>query len=944
MKGWTIMENNTLYPPLSKREIEGAAISKKAAKDGMVLLYNRNQTLPLTPGPICLFGNGAARTIRGGTGSGDPFNGGLTGGGDANVDLSPRYHIQLLPAMKKAGFVVATENLLLDIGKRFDEGLRSMTERVMATFMLAEESVSEKDAKSYAKFTDTAVYVISRNSGEGNDRKVENDFNLSNVEKENLAVLRKIFSRLVLLLNVGGPISVQDLQNADADAILLMGQGGQECAEATVEVLTGETTPSGKLSTTWARNYADYPSASTFLTDRDTSLYSEGIYVGYRYFPTFGKTPGFAFGYGLSYTTFDWKCTGVGIENNLLRASVEVRNTGNAAGKEVIQLYVSAPSTELDMPYAELRGFEKTELLQPGQKQVLEITVPLTQLASFSEKESAFILSKGYYIARMGNASDNTAAVAAIEVADTRKTVLVNPAMPLKQDLPEMTGIRGKDNSEEAANLPVLRPDGEIPCEDRRSWFSDHKVTTYTSDPSYRASLPYEMVSLEEEKRYSYKDLKAGKVSPETFVSQFTEEELSTFVCGSGWGVEDDSNPIIGANSESVPGAAGETTHALAEKYAVPSLILADGPGGVRISQKFEATNVDTGKKQTVYHYCIAWPIGTHLAQSFDRALVREVGEGMNADLRAMNIDILLGPGVNIHRNPLCGRNFEYFSEDPLLAGEMAAAVTLGIQKDNTAAACVKHYALNNQETNRHANNSVAGERAIREIYLEPFRIAVMKGKAMSLMTSYNLVNGVPTADDYDLCTNLARGEWGFEGLIMTDWNGGSSTPSKSMHAGNDLITPGGFEKSIEILTHMKKVEPEFDPNGQVKRYRIGIPFAEVYIMLWHDYEPSVDGDKEIRANLEDGFIAQEKDGLILVNGEKIYYEASPIFDAFRLRDQYQPMKSPVDTKIAYLENNGKTIVYRVHDHFHQTICKGDVQRCAVNILKVMLRLNKQLG
>ena len=937
------MNNTAVYPPLSEREIAGASISQKAAKEGMVLLRNRNRTLPLEPGAICLFGNGAARTIRGGTGSGDPFNGGLIGGGDWNVDLSPRYHIQLLPAMKEQGFTILNEAQLLKFGERYDEALLKMEERVMASVMLPEEQITEADAAGYAASADTTICVISRNSGEGHDRKVEDDFNLSETEKENLKLLRKHFTKLILLLNVGGPVSVSDLWESDPDAILLMGQGGQECGAATVEVLLGETNPSGKLTTTWAERYEDYPSAGTFLSDRATSLYNEGIYIGYRYFPTFDKKPGYAFGYGLSYTTFDISFVSAVVSDNVLIATTEVTNTGNTAGKEVVQLYVSAPSTELDMPYQELKGFEKTELLQPGEKQRVEIAVPLSDLSSFSEQESAYILSKGCYIVRIGNSSENTETVAAIQIVETVKTVLVYHELPLQQELQVLSGLSGDDHRSEAEMLPVLFPDAEVTCEDRRSSYQNQQVTSFSMDPSYKAAFPYETVECLPKEHYSYEDLKDGIVSPEVFVSQFTDEELSTFVCGTGWGVEDNSSPIIGANSESVPGAAGETTHALAEKYGIPSLILADGPGGVRITQHFEATNIDTGEKQTVYHYCIAWPIGTHLAQSFDRKLVREVGEGMNADLRAMNIDILLGPGVNIHRNPLCGRNFEYFSEDPFLAGEMAAAITQGIQKDNTAAACVKHYALNNQETNRHANNSVCSERAMREIYLEPFRISVVKGKALSLMTSYNLVNGIPTADDYDLCTNLARGEWGFEGLIMTDWNGGSSTPSKSMHAGNDLITPGGYEKSIEILTHLKKVEPEFDPNGQVKKFRFGIPFAEVYQMLWLDYEPCADGDRELRAVLGEGYTAEVMDDLILVNGEKIYYEASPIFDAFRLRDKFLPMKSAVDTKVAYLENGGKTIVYRVRDHYRQTICRGDAQRCAVSILKVMLQLGKFL-
>lgn len=932
-----------IFPPLSEREIKGAAIAKKAAKEGMVLLENHDHALPLVPGKIVLFGNGAVRTIRGGTGSGDPFNGGLTGGGDANVDLSPRYHIQLLPAMIRAGFDVLNAAELEKIGEAYDEANSSRKERVMSTFHFPEVKVEKESAKQYAAQTDTAILVISRNSGEGNDRKVEDDFNLSEVEKENAAVLRETFTKLVVLLNVGGPVAVHDLKALNADAILLMGQAGQECGDAAAEVMIGETTPSGKLTMTWAEHYEDYPSASTFLTDKDVSIYNEGIYVGYRYFPTFGKKAGYAFGYGLSYTEFESRCVETKICDNVLSASVEVTNVGTCAGKEVIQLYVSAPSTELDMPYMEMKGFEKTKLLQPGEKEILTIQTAVKDLASFDEKTSCYILSKGYYIVRVGNSADSLEAVAAVKIEETVKTVEVYDVMPVNLEFEELKGPQGNDNAAEAAELTMLVPDKAIECEDRHSKYHDHAVTTYTTDKTYTASMPYEKVEVVEDRKWMYADLQQGKVSVEEFIAQFTEEELSTFVCGTGWGVEDDKHPMIGANSESVPGAAGETTHTLGDTYGIPSIVLADGPGGVRITQKFEATNVETGKKQMVYHFCIAWPIGTHLAQSFDRELVREVGEGMNADLVAMNIEILLGPGVNIHRNPLCGRNFEYFSEDPLLAGEMAAAVTLGIQKDDTAAACVKHYALNNQETNRHANSSTCSQRAIREIYLEPFRLSIVKGKAMSLMTSYNLVNGVPTADDFDLCTNLARGEWGFEGLIMTDWNGGSSTPSKSMHAGNDLITPGGFEKVIDILSKVKKVAPEFEPNGQVKKYRIGIPFAEVYIMLWYDYVPSENGTEIIRVALGEGFTAEEKDGLILVNGEKIYYEASPIFEAFRLRDQYKPMKSAVDTKVASVEDGGKTIAYKVEDHYQQTICKGDIQRCAANILKVMLRLKKSL-
>ena len=277
------MKETAIFPPLSERELKGAAVSLRAAREGMVLLYNRDRALPLTPGRVCLYGNGAVRTVRGGTGSGDPFNGGLTGGGDVNVDLSPRYHIQLLPAMQRAGFTVLNEAELLDLGRRYDAEQSKMTERVMSTFRMPDDPVEEASAAEYAKTAGTALYVITRNSGEGNDR------NVSALEKSNIALLRRLFKKLIVLLNVGGPVSAADLKNLDADAILLMGQGGQECGEAAAQVLTGRENPSGKLTATWAERYEDYPSASTYLSDRDVSLYNEG---SAKRLPRAGKTSG----------------------------------------------------------------------------------------------------------------------------------------------------------------------------------------------------------------------------------------------------------------------------------------------------------------------------------------------------------------------------------------------------------------------------------------------------------------------------------------------------------------------------------------------------------------------------------------------------------------------------------------------------------------------------
>ena len=929
-----------IYPPLSERELKNAVIAENAAMEGMVLLKNEQDTLPLAKNQkLALFGNGAVRTIRGGTGSGDPFNGGLSGGGAFDVDQSPRYHIHMLPAMKKAGFQIINEDMLNAWAEKYDEAKKNTENLVMQSFMFPEEELTEELLSDLSKETDTAVCVISRNAGEGHDRKVENDYCLTETEKKNLKLVRDAFGSMIIILNVGGPVSVRDINAADADAVLLMGQAGQEGGSAAAKILLGEVTPSGKLSTTWALDYTEYPSADTYLSDPDVSLYEEGIYVGYRYFDTFGRTGGYPFGYGLSYTKFAIETQRVSIDGQIIRVDVNVTNTGRFAGKEVVQLYVSSPSTELDMPYQELRGFEKTKLLQPGETETVEIRVDLRALSSYSFNESAYILSKGYYILRAGTSSVDTVPVGAVLISETVKTILVNHVLPLRRELNERTGLQGDDLSEAAKGLPVLMPDTLPELWDRRSPYADEHVTTYTFDPDYKPSLSYESVELLPKQSGTYEDLLKGRISVEAFLAQLTAEELSDFVCGTGWGVSDDANPIVGGSSESVPGAAGETTHRLEERYGVPSIVLADGPGGVRVTQEFTATNIETGEKQTVYHYAIAWPVGTTLAQSFNRETIWEVGLGINADIRSLNVAVILGPGVNIHRNPLCGRNFEYFSEDPYLAGEMAAAITLGIQHGNTGAANVKHYAANNQETNRHANDSVVSERALRELYLEPFRKSVEQGHAMTFMTSYNLINGVPTADSYDLCINLPRGEWGFDGMIMTDWNGGSSTASISMHAGNDMIMPGGQTKALGILTAVERRAPEFDTRGEVAKIRLS-PFREVYSLKWNSYEPAKDGGVRMDAPLGEGYTAEvQEDGQILVNGEPLYMTAGTMFEAFRQPDAFKPLRDEVTTEYAEVSADGKVISYKLRDTFRQTICLGDIQARAAAILRTIMKL-----
>ena len=333
----------------------------------------------------------------------------------------------------------------------------------------------------------------------------------------------------------------------------------------------------------------------------------------------------------------------------------------------------------------------------------------------------------------------------------------------------------------------------------------------HTTDAAYEATQPYEKVEVVEKKDSTLKDVIEGKATMGEFVAQMSVEELAALNCGSGWGVANENSPIVGSNSSTVKGAAGETT--VYDQYGIPGIVLADGPGGVRVAQKFDATIEGSDEKQTLYQYCTAWPVSYVQAQTWDTDLVKRIGVAFGKEVDEMNITLLLGPSQNIHRDPLCGRNFEYYSEDPVVSGVMAAACTLGVQETPGVGACLKHFAANNQESNRNAVDTIVSERTLREIYLKGFEIAVKESRPMSIMTSYNLINGVPTADSYDLCTNIARGEWGFDGLIMTDWNGGSSTPMKSMHAGNDLVMPGRTQDRMIAALQGNPVGTTADPN-----------------------------------------------------------------------------------------------------------------------------------
>ena len=494
-------------------------------------------------------------------------------------------------------------------------------------------------------------------------------------------------------------------------------------------------------------------------------------------------------------------------------------------------------------------------------------------MAYYSEEKASYILDPGTYYVRVGDSSRNTKVAAAIKLNQSAVTEVLSNQMevPESENLTEWskagkTPYTYATEQQEMAEAPVFTLDAsKVKTENNVSEYKDEKVTTYTTDPDYKAVQDYEKVEVVTDKKgATLKDVVDNKVTMGEFVAQMSLEELAKLNCGSGWGVANENTPIVGSNSATVPGAAGETL--TYDQYGIPSIVLADGPGGIRVKQKYEAKNVETGETATYYQYCTAWPVDFVLAQSWDTDLLKRIGEAFGKELEEMNITILLGPSLNIHRDPLCGRNFEYFSEDPVISGTMASAITLGVQEEPGVGACLKHFSANNQETDRSGTDSIVSERALREIYLKGFEIAVKESRPMSIMTSYNLINGVPTADSYDLCTNIARGEWGFDGLIMTDWNGGSSTPMKSMHAGNDMIMPGGADRAQNIVNGMQDAEPNFDERGQVAvDVQLMYGFVKVYSAKWNEFTPSAEGTKTVSTNLGEGYTATVvRDGSIL--------------------------------------------------------------------------------
>ena len=803
--------SGTTSPETSSRELANRIVAKKAAEEGIVLLKNEGRLLPLEKGKrLALFGSGAGRTIKGGTGSGD---------------VNERSSVSVVEGLENAGFAVTTKSWIEDYERAYMDARNEWKQtilkeaeggdaeiffqtyakhafRIPSGRLMTEEEVKEAD-------TDTALYVISRIAGEGADRFAEKgDYYLTDAEEEQIAFVCSHFAHVVLLINTGAQIDLSILEKQPKiEAVLFMVQAGMEGGNAVARVLTGEVNPSGKLTDTWGVAYEDYPAAKTFSHNNGNvrkEYYEEGIYVGYRYFDRFGKSPRYAFGYGLSYTEFalDLKKAEIKVskEDQTIAVSVPVKNIGEIPGKEVVQVYGSCPQEGIPKEYKRLLGYAKTGLLKSGETEVVSVAFPVKALASFEEGKSAWVLEKGMYALRAGNCSDSLSLIGGLEVKEEAVIEKTTPICERKEALQEVEPPKAEAMEYEASwkkellakELPIYPLVGQ--CEARE----DGPQT---------------------EMEKMAKDL----------AEKLTDEELIHLVVGE---VNKSQNAnALGSAGIMVPGAAGETSSILSQKYGIPGLPMADGPAGLRLSKTYEVNEKDgsiyarglldaleggfftDGKEhegaRKYYQYCTAFPVGTLLAQTWNRGLLEEVGQAVAEEMEEFGITWWLAPGMNIHRDPMCGRNFEYYSEDPVVSGLSAAAITKGVQSRHGVGTTIKHFACNNQEDNRKGSDSILSERTLREIYLKGFEIAVKEAKPMAIMTSYNLVNGVHSANSYDLCTTVARGEWGFRGIIMTDWTttdqAGGSIPHLCINAGNDLIMPGTKEDLQELQEALKE-------------------------------------------------------------------------------------------------------------------------------------------
>lgn len=785
---------------MEQYEIEHLSKLRKIVPECMVLLKT-DGSFPLDkPCKIALYGNGGRRTYKGGRGS---------------ADVYVRAYSTVEQGLENAGFEITTKDWLDHYSSEWRKAnthFRSWIKEKIAKDgmpMLMENLSIVMPEPEYSLPLngegDTAIYVLARLCGEGVDRQdVPGDFRLSNTEICDILYLQKHYKKFMLVLNTACIVDLSPIADA-VQNILLLSQLGSTIGDSFADVLLGKEYPSGKLSATWAGG-SDYSYIAEFGKRNDTR-YLEGVYVGYRYFDTAKVRPVFCFGHGLSFTQFELQPGEVSIKGSQIVMPVWVKNVGQRPGRDVVQLYVSVPWGKLDQPYQTLAAFEKTGELQPGEETEIILTFAMESLASTDVQREVKLLEQGKYILRVGTNSRDTTVVA---VLDLGETVITEHIDSVGGETDFMDYLPENAPCEEYPNVPILK----LKPEDIAS--AEHIVPA---------------------------------VSPKAMaLAQSLPDEELCYLCTGGF-VGEGSKSIIGNAALTVVGGAGETTDRFLDR-GVPNIVFADGPSGLRISRLYgvdedgaypiEEENplmenenkmellpeavlkaltamMPTLQKRerhgVIYEQnCTAIPAGTALAQTWNPAAVEACTQIVAEEMRHFGVHVLLAPSLNIQRHPLCGRNFEYMSEDPLLSGKITAGYVRGIQSRGDLAVTLKHFICNNQEANRFRTNSMVNPRALRDVYARGFEIAIKESHPLCVMSSYNLLNGIHTSERYDLLETLLRKEWGYQGMVMSDYLGGEKEQpigerkyrkfhsAESIKAGNDLMMPGGKDHYENIL------------------------------------------------------------------------------------------------------------------------------------------------
>lgn len=832
-------------------------LSRLAATEGMVLLENKNGALPLEKGEnVAVFGKGQIDFYKGGTGSGD---------------VNAPYVVNILDGMRN----------------KAKEGKISVYEALASKYE-ANSSYSPNDAmvEQAAAYATTAILVISRNTGEMYDRgSGKGDYMLSSSE-ENLikSIIKAGFEDICVVLNIPAVMDTSFMDTyPEITALLVAWQPGMEGGNAVADILCGDVNPSGKLADTFVSQYKYYPTAMTFNKSNNTERYYEDIYVGYRYFETFDpnyEKVKYEFGYGLSYTDFSIDNVKVECDGIYVRVTAKVTNKGKVAGKEVVQVYYSAPEGELGNPAKELASYAKTSLIEAGKSETVVMSFPVSDMASYDDTgkiaKSAYVLLAGDYNIYVGNSVKNAGAngirytykqennkiteqlTSQMEPDNLDKRLTTDGSYETIETYPngiELSGVtkiasaeyysssnavvydfNGSGNSiitgitslstNQILTYNLICPeDGDyklavylgasgkntfddklyIRYGDSQKVYMDYtcsgslsklSATTEVTLSLKKGLNKIELINGGINKNYIFSHIlvacpgsELSNYEDSTTVQKFpkTEKTVTSFidVYNNNDLLDDFVNSLtldeltelLVGHSATVSGGTG--TIGSLSALDVPGANTADGPAGLRLSESQ-----------------VAWPIGTLMSCTFNLNLIYNVGVAIGEEMIENNVDVWLAPGMNIHRDPLCGRNFEYYSEDPYVTGMTASAITLGVQSKGVGV-MIKHFALNNRETNRFFYDSRCSERAIREIYLKGFEICVKTAKPWAIMSAYNKINGVYASENEDLLTNILRGEWSFEGVVSTDW-GNSAAKFREVGAGNDISMPGGDTDALK--------------------------------------------------------------------------------------------------------------------------------------------------